>query len=142
MSRVRKWAIVALGALVGGCTPEAPLPRAPGSVTITMDEFRFVAPDSFPAGRVVLRTRNAGELKHDLVVIEIAEELPPLGEQLQSETRHATPTLAVLPTQKAGEEAAFALDLEPGRYGMVCFVPDDEGVPHALRGMHAEFTVD
>jgi uncharacterized cupredoxin-like copper-binding protein len=134
--------LVAVGALIAGCAPEAPLPRPPGSVSITMDEFRFGAPESFPSGRVVLHTSNVGDLEHDLVVVELAEDLPPLAEQLRSETRHATPTLAVLPTQEPGEKTAFALDLEPGRYGMLCFVQDDEDVPHALKGMHAEFTVD
>ena len=35
-----------------------------------------------------------------------------------------------------------ALDLAPGTYIAVCFVPDEEtGVPHALMGMVQVFTV-
>ena len=44
----------------------------------------------------------------------------------------------------------MCLDLEPGRYVVSCFLPkgatdmdhlDADGLPHALSGMFAEFTV-
>jgi hypothetical protein len=38
--------------------------------------------------------------------------------------------------------APLALDLAPGTYIALCFVPDEEtGVPHALMGMVQVFTV-
>ncbi len=40
-----------------------------------------------------------------------------------------------------GDEEALTLDLEPGRYGMVCFVAGPDGQPHAFQGMQYEFTV-
>lgn len=142
MIRARARGVIGALAITAGCTPAAPLPASPATVRVTMDEFRYGAPESFPAGRVVIRTRNAGDLNHDLVVIEIPQDLPPLGEQLQSDARRATTTVSILPPQKPGEQTAFALDLEPGRYGMLCFVPGDDGTPHALEGMHREFRVE
>lgn len=42
-----------------------------------------------------------------------------------------------------GEEAVLTVEnLEPGEYGMVCFVPGPDGKPHAFNGMAVQFTVD
>ena len=41
-----------------------------------------------------------------------------------------------------GGGCACALEnLEAGTYTVVCFVDEPEGVPHVVRGMVAEFTV-
>jgi uncharacterized cupredoxin-like copper-binding protein len=40
-----------------------------------------------------------------------------------------------------GSEAAFTADLVPGKYGLICFFPDERGTPHFTRGMMTEFTV-
>ena len=29
----------------------------------------------------------------------------------------------------------FEVDLEPGTYSMICFMPDPSGTPHAMLGM-------
>lgn len=39
------------------------------------------------------------------------------------------------------DEEALTLDLEPGRYDMVCFIAGPDGQPHAFQGMQYEFTV-
>jgi hypothetical protein len=37
----------------------------------------------------------------------------------------------------------FTGEFEPGRYGLICFVPDTvTGRPHFLHGMTTEFTVE
>jgi hypothetical protein len=40
-----------------------------------------------------------------------------------------------------GKSDAFAVDLAPGRYAMVDFVRDREGVINGLKGMNSEFRV-
>jgi hypothetical protein len=35
----------------------------------------------------------------------------------------------------------FIAHLQPGTYAVLCFVPDDNGIPHALLGMIAILTV-
>lgn len=44
---------------------------------------------------------------------------------------------------KPGESAKkpVTADLEPGRYGMVCFFPAPDKQPHAFKGMFAQFEV-
>jgi hypothetical protein len=42
-----------------------------------------------------------------------------------------------------GEWNDLTLDLSPGRYGIICFLPDiGNGAPHAMHGMLMEFTID
>ena len=41
-----------------------------------------------------------------------------------------------------GEFNIFTMDFEPGRYALLCFVPDaGDGMPHFMHGMVQEFTV-
>ena len=42
----------------------------------------------------------------------------------------------------SGSHAFIELDLKPGSYGLLCFVPDaKDGKPHAAHGMMRVFTV-
>jgi hypothetical protein len=43
---------------------------------------------------------------------------------------------------EAGKATDATLQLEPGTYAMVCFVPTSEGVPHVMKGMSRTLTVD
>ncbi|MGH9263326.1 MAG: hypothetical protein ACRD1D_01410 [Acidimicrobiales bacterium] len=106
-----------------------------------MDEYSFQHPAEIAPGRVVFRVVNAGAEPHSLVLVELAEDIPPIAEQLRSETRRAVPNLAQVPERPPGSRDIFAVDLEPGRYGFVCFVRDAEGVSHAFKGMTSEFRV-
>jgi hypothetical protein len=41
-----------------------------------------------------------------------------------------------------GARATFTADLEPGSYGLMCFVPDaKDGKPHLVHGMMQEIKV-
>jgi len=41
-----------------------------------------------------------------------------------------------------GRSNTIALDLAPGTYGMICFLPDaKDGKPHSVHGMTAQFEV-
>ena len=106
-----------------------------------MKEYSFQHPAEIAPGRAVFRIHNAGAEPHSIVLVELPEELPPLAEQLRSDTRRAVANLAQLPERPAGSRDTFAVDLVPGRYGMVCFVRDADGVSHALKGMTSELRV-
>ena len=40
-----------------------------------------------------------------------------------------------------GDEESITFDVEPGNYGLVCFIPSADGTPHAMLGMMNEITV-
>ena len=118
-----------------------PLPPAPDVLPVGMTEYRFDVPAVIQAGRTVFRVANTGTLDHSLTLAVLPADMPPLDEQLKGDVRRGVTTLAALPTDKPGQKATFALDLPPGRYGLICFVQDPDGVQHAKMGMNAEFRV-
>ncbi len=107
-----------------------------------MAEYRFEHPSTVPAGRQVYRITNAGAAPHSLVLVSLGDDVPPILEQLRSETRRGAPTFAKLPQRPPGSLDTFAVELPPGRYALVCFVTDPDGVSHALKGMASEIRVE
>jgi hypothetical protein len=46
-----------------------------------------------------------------------------------------------MPARPPGSTTSVAVDLAPGRYGLVCFLPDPDGQQHAQKGMSSEFRI-
>lgn len=140
-----RWAVVALGliALAVVWSPSAPALPAPTVVEVTVSEGEMkVDRSSVPAGRVVVRAQHGGEQAHEVVVLPLPEDMDAsLAEALDSGTKRAVSVLADLPARTAGEETVFALDLPPGRYGLVCFEEGPGDASHAETGENVEFTV-
>ncbi len=122
---------------------EAPLPPSPPVVDVTMREYSFEYDQQIPSGRVVFRFVNDGELAHQPDVVPLAEDIPPIDEQLRGETRAVVFPLAGVPTRDPGETGTFAVDLAPGgRYAIICFARNADGTSHALQGMSSEFRAE
>lgn len=118
-----------------------PLPPQPQMVHVTMDEFNFLYSPPTSPGRVLFTVGNVGQDSHEMVIVSLPEDFPPLNEQLQSDTRRPVETIAVLPERLPGGTGQIAVDLAPGRYGMICFVRDPSGKTHAAMGMSSEFRI-
>ena len=112
----------------------------PPVVVVTMREYRYQHPQVIPSGRVVFRFVNDGVLEHQTDLMPLAEDFPPIDQQIRGGNRRVvTPFAGFLP-RKPGEIGTFDVDLGAGRrYALVCFAraPDDES--HALKGMTSEF---
>lgn len=144
MSKAALPGLLAMTFVAGACTSSpdqaVALPPAPPVVTVDMDEFSFTYDPDIPAGRVVFRGHNVGEVVHNLVLLPLDEDLPPLDEQLRGEERRVATPFAALRPVPPGQAREFAVDLAPGqRYGIFCSVADGEGKSHALKGMNSEF---
>lgn len=128
-----------------GCGPgradEAPLPDAPATVEVGLDEYAFDVPETVPPGRTVFQVTNHGDEAHELVLLRLPDEAGQLGELLGSSTPRALPPTYVVPAREPGQSGEFVVELEPGRYGLVCFLEDADGVRHDQHGMFAEFEV-
>ena len=119
--------------------------------TITMGADGYEIPDPLPAGwyRVVNRDPGGapGEGLHELSILGLDEELDPAGlDRLLDElATNATPTVPLvalggLGALSSGLEAYLYLDLEPGPYLAVDFMPDpDDPRPHLLDGYVTSF---
>lgn len=104
-----------------------------------MREYAFAYTPPRRAGRIVFRARNAGTAHHELKLLVLPDDVPPIREQLRSPARRLVPSVATMLTRAPGRKGTFAVELEPGRYALVCFLPDADGVQHAHKGMASEF---
>lgn len=93
------------------------------------------------AGRTVFTIRNAGDDPHQIAVVYLPDDLPPLDVQLQGATRRNVAPLAGVSSRSPGQTGTFAVDLGPGRYGLLCFERHENGEIHALHGEAVEFHV-
>jgi hypothetical protein len=133
------FAAVLLVAACGGSDDAFPAPVP--SVDVVMHEYGFDYKAELHSGRTVFRVRNAGTVQHQLVLIYLPPEIPSLEAQLRSSERQVVPTVVSLQPREPGRTGTFAVDLDPGRYGFVCFVEDADGVQHVHKGMRSEFRI-
>jgi hypothetical protein len=136
-------------------TPQAAAAPIP-NVSITEVDFAFGGfATLIPAGQQVWQVTNMGSEPHMLVLGEV-----PAGTTLEQvlaavgQPENATPEPGGLAQsdfqdrggvvlQSTGTTCWPVLDLAPGRYAAICFVPDPVHgmVPHAMEGMVAVFDV-
>jgi hypothetical protein len=109
-------------------------------------------PDSLPAGTATVTFSNEGEELHEIGLIRINDDVDLSLEELLQLPEEQAMTMAQFvgaAFAAPGEADTTYLDLEPGRYGAVCFIPqgtthehEGNGPPHLALGMLAEFTVE
>lgn len=134
---------------------EAGAPVAVASdVTVELKNFQVILPDNIAAGDMVWTATNKGDQPHEMfivktprrltleeadIVLNLPEgELPPEGVPDPSQFQEIG---GLAPISK-DQTVSFELNLEPGAYVAVCFMPDkDTGMPHALKGMVTIFEV-
>jgi hypothetical protein len=119
-----------------------------GEATYVATEFAFEGPDALPAGEVTVTMDNQGKQVHELA----------LGELLDGKTMDDVHALLKkgMPKKppawfrevsgtgaKPGEVGEMDVELTPGNYIMLCFVPDKASkTPHVMLGMMKEVTVE
>lgn len=138
------FALAALMIISSGCSrtsrPDRALPPPPAEVTIILDEYQFRHPRPVPAGRVVFRVVNQGALEHELTLVPLGDDVPPVDEQIRSRNPRLVTPLARVPPRQPNQTGSFAADLAAGqRYGLVCYVRNPDGQNHASLGMSSEF---
>lgn len=118
------------------------LPATPPVVDVTLTEYRIEYDAPIPAGRVVFRVHNRGSTEHQLKMLPLSDDTPPIHVQLSGSERRAVAPYAGVPALAPSSSSAFAVDLVPGtRYAVLCLLPGKDGAPHALRGMNSEFRI-
>lgn len=109
-------------------------------------------PDSVPSGTVGITFANEGEELHEIGLARINDGVTQSLEELLALPEEQLLTM-VTPLGAAfanpGESDTVFMNLEPGRYAAVCFVPqgtthdtEGSGPPHAMLGMVAEFAAE
>jgi len=119
---------------------------APNVVVVKTSDFAFDAPDSVRAGLTTLRlVTNPGRELHQvgLIRLDSAKTAADLFAAMKSPgplPKWAVEVAGVNPPAP-GKTAEATVDLAPGHYLLVCFVPSADGVPHIAKGMSRPLTV-
>jgi plastocyanin len=115
---------------------------APAVVTITARDYAFDAPDTVAAGLTTIRLVNRGpELHHvQLIKLEEGRTMADLFAALKAggPPPRWTRDVGGPNTPVPGGESEATLDLAPGRYAVLCFIPSPDGTPHVMKGMARE----
>jgi hypothetical protein len=128
---------------------DEPVPSGTRVVEVRAQEFAFIYDrTAFASGNVAIDFSNVGKQLHEMVLVKIdrPESLLTILQSTSPDDEEPPPGIVdiALAFEEPGESGTvvFSQALAPGRYGMLCFVPDEAtGTPHALLGMISEFTV-
>ncbi len=157
-------------AVTGSADVETELPEA--DMTVSLVDFAFAIPLTVPAGEQTWLVRNIGEQWHEVAIMEVdpdmsiaeiqqgilaeaqgppaeatAEAAEPASEATAEATEAAMaeeggpPAFLWLP-MSPGQEALVPVNIPPGTYAVVCFLPDfASGHSHVELGMFQVITV-
>lgn len=110
-------------------------------------------PDTVPAGTVAVTFDNQGEELHEIGMVRINEGVTESLEELLAMPEEQAMSMVQfvgVAFAAPGEADTTFLEMEPGRYAAVCFIPEGtthmdmpgNGAPHFALGMSSEFTVE
>lgn len=118
-----------------------------GELTISAVDFAFELPSTATAGKTDIVFENNGKEPHELVMVGLSEDAPPVNELIELPEKKAEEFFTGQPISSEGpigpgETKDISAELEPGTYGLVCFVESKkEKQPHAFLGMINSLTV-
>lgn len=131
-------------------------------IEVTAVDYAFEGvPATVEAGTVAFSFTNQGGEHHEMAIARINDDVEVSVEELLMLPEGEAESMVTYiggGFAEPGEGDAIFLNLEPGRYGVVCFMPvgstteavaaaeergeEVEGAPHFTEGMFASFTVE
>ncbi len=123
--------------------PAAPLPTA--DVTVTMTDYAWDIAPALTAGKHTLKLTNTAAQSHEMFLAKLdsgktADDLAKWGQTYKG----APPAMPIggISGMAKGGEAYLSVDLAPGEYVLICFLPDaKDGKPHLAHGMIKQLKV-
>jgi hypothetical protein len=122
----------------------ASLPATDVTATLFDYNFKFSAP--LRAGTRTIRVHNAAKQHHEVELVQLAPGAS-LSDFMQWMQKMDGPPpgkpIGGVAGIDAGMSQSFTADFAPGKYALICFLPDaKDGKPHFMHGMVQEFTVN
>ena len=109
-------------------------------VDVHTTEYAFHVGDVAP-GRTSFVLTNDGAETHEMLIIKLAPGVT-LDEAMQAEGGGGTVEESWTTNLAApGDDEVITFDVEPGEYGLLCFILNADGTLHALLGMQHQLTV-
>jgi len=117
------------------------------SLVIKQVDYQFILSKRVEPGLQTIEVVNHGTQPHELVVVKLAPgaRVKDVIASFEPDASGPSPgdLVSGITGIEKGERVYFTGEFEPGRYGLICFVPDAvTGQPHFLHGMTTEFTVE
>jgi hypothetical protein len=127
-------------------TPSKAPPATPptADATLALSDYAF-ALSPLRAGKHVIRVTNGAAQSHEALLVRFApgkgmKDLIAWAQKYQGPPP-GTPLGGVTAVAR-GQTEYLHIDLAPGHYGLICFVPDaKDGKAHVVHGMSKEFDV-
>jgi len=110
-------------------------------VVVDMVDYAYMMPNELDSGEMLWELTNSGEEEHEVAVIQILDdnlaeedimEFLNTGEEPSEDQAQQLFSFIGLPP---GGTAWMNVDLEPGRYLLICFIESPDGQPHFHKGM-------
>lgn len=120
------------------------------AVNADLLDFAFALPDQVKAGEQTWKIENKGGQWHEMAIfklnegVTVADLMAMMSQEEPPEGPPPFEQIAFWAPMSAGEKAWITLDLNPGEYTVMCFLPDfasDPPVSHLEHGMVRTLTV-
>lgn len=123
-----------------GATAAAPTP----DMTISLSDYAFDLSTPLTAGKHVIEVKNTATQMHEVELVRLAP-----GKTLEQFMTWMAKPAGPPPGSAIGGVSPFTgapnyfdVDITPGNYALICFVPDaKDGKPHFMHGMTKAITV-
>jgi hypothetical protein len=136
-------AIAALA--IGACRAAQPATTSSNVVTVIAKDYSFELPAEIPAGLTTFKLVSKGPSMHHVQLIRLeqgktADDFLTALKAGGPPPAWATPAGGPNPPE-TGDTATTIMEMKPGSYVLVCFIPSADGMPHVMKGMTRALTV-
>ena len=125
--------------------PAANVAAPAHDLTMTLSDYAFGFDKPMRAGKQRLRILNSATQGHEFLLVKLAPGKTPTDLVQWVEKRVGPPPGAPvggITDLVPGTSMYVDLDIEPGEYGLLCFLPDaKDGKPHFVHGMVTQFKI-
>ncbi|MCC6772247.1 MAG: hypothetical protein IT360_13725 [Gemmatimonadaceae bacterium] len=123
-----------------------PVPAAPATdVTITMSDYDWTITPALTSGKHVIKLLNTAAQSHEMFIARLDSGKTAADLMQWAETYKGPPPgtpIGGISGMPQGATAYLPVDLSPGEYVLLCFLPDaGDGKPHVAHGMVKTVTI-
>ena len=114
-------------------------------IKVTMSDYAWDVTPAISAGKHIIRVENTAAQQHEMFIVRLEKGKTPLDVATWAEAPNGPPPgmpLGGMSGMTKGAVAFVPVDLAPGEYALICFLPDaKDGKAHYVHGMMKAFTV-
>jgi hypothetical protein len=124
----------------------APAAESEADIAVKLNDYDFEFETALTPGRHMIKVENTAPQMHEIVIAKLnpgksAKQLIDWEFGGRKGEAPGTYLTGMAPMQQ-GEAARFEVNLDPGEYALICFVPDaKDGKPHTMHGMLKQIKV-